>query len=51
MKALSTPAPVLNPPPEKRHTARPEATRGEPTVPSPDAVRAFVQSIDAGGQP
>jgi len=36
MKSLSAPAPVLDPPPEKRRTLE---------------VREFVQSIDAGGQP
>jgi hypothetical protein len=48
MNALSTPAPVLNHPPEKRQPLT-DARGDQP--PSPDAVRAFVQSIDAGGQP
>jgi hypothetical protein len=48
MKALSAPAPVLNPPPETRQPLT-DARGDQP--PSPDAVRAFVQSIDAGGQP
>jgi len=48
MKALSAPAPVLNPPPETRRTLT--DARGAP--PSSTAeVRAFVQSIDAGGRP
>jgi len=45
MKALSAPAPVLNPPPEKRRPL----TDAHP--PSADAVRAFVRSIEPGGQP
>lgn len=48
MKALSSPAPVLNPPPEKRRTL--SDSRGTPP-PSAAEVRVFVQSIRAGGQP
>jgi hypothetical protein len=48
MKALSAPAPVLHPPPEKRRTL--SDARGAPP-PSTADVLAFVQSIDAGGQP
>jgi hypothetical protein len=61
MKALSAPAPALNPPPEKRRilTDAPGSAGGAGgppgwragLSPSPAAVRAFVQSIDAGGQP
>jgi len=47
MKALQAPAPVLSPPPEKRTTL--SDSRGAP--PSAAEVRAFVQSIRAGGQP
>jgi len=47
MKALSVPAPVLNPPPEKRTTL--SDSHGAP--PSPPEVRAFVRSIGAGGRP
>ena len=48
MKALSAPAPVLNPPPEKRRTL---TDAGDASRPSAADVRAFVQSIEAGGQP
>jgi hypothetical protein len=48
MKALSAPAPVLNPPPEKRRTI---SDAGGGRAPSADEVRAFVQSIGAGGPP
>jgi Tol biopolymer transport system component len=48
MKALSAPAPVLNPPPEKR---RPLTDARGDQPPSADAVRAFVRSIEPGGQP
>jgi len=48
MKALSAPAPVLNPPPEKRRTLT-DARGARP--PSADEVRAFADSLDAGGQP
>jgi len=48
IKALSAPAPVLNPPPEKRRTL---TDAGNASRPSAAEVRAFVQSIDAGGQP
>jgi hypothetical protein len=48
MKALSSPAPVLNLPPEKRRTLT--DVGGAPPA-SAAEVRAFVQSIDAGGQP
>ena len=47
MKALSAPAPVLDPPVEKRRTL----TDAHGAQPSGAAVRAFIQSIDAGGQP
>jgi hypothetical protein len=47
MKALSAPAPVLNPPPEKR-PALSDALGAAPSLP---AVHAFVHSIDAGGRP
>jgi hypothetical protein len=48
MKALQAPAPVLDPPPEKRRTLT-DASGARPL--SAADVRAFVQSIDAGGQP
>ena len=48
MKALSAPAPVLDPPPEKRRTLSDASAFG---TPSAGDVRAFVQSIDPGGQP
>jgi hypothetical protein len=61
MKALSAPAPVLNPPPAERRplTDAPGGAGGAGCPPgwraglspSPSAVRAFIQSIDAGGQP
>ena len=47
MKALQAPAPVLNPPPEKRRTL----TDAREAEPSAAQVRAFIHSIDAGGQP
>jgi len=48
MKALSAPAPVLNPPPERRRPLT--DVRGD-QPPSANAVRAFVRSIEPGGQP
>jgi len=61
MKALQAPAPVLNPPPAERRTLT-DAPGGAGGAgcppgwraglsPSPSAVRDFVQSLDAGGQP
>jgi Tol biopolymer transport system component len=44
MKALSAPAPVLNPPPEKRRTVG-DALSAMP--PTPHQVREFVQSLPA----
>jgi len=48
VKALAAPAPVLNPPPEKRRTLTDAHAAQRPSTAE---VRAFVQSIDAGGQP
>jgi hypothetical protein len=48
VKALTAPAPVLNPPPEKRRTLTDAHAAPRPSAAE---VRAFVQSIDAGGQP
>jgi len=48
MKALSAPAPVLNPPPEKRRTLT--DARGAQPFSAAD-VRAFLRSVDAGGRP
>ena len=48
MKALSAPAPVLNPPPETR---RPLTDAHGRPLPSADAVHALVRSIEQGGQP
>jgi Tol biopolymer transport system component len=48
MKALQAPAPVLDPPAEKRRTLS-DAGGARPA--SADEVRAFVRSIEAGGQP
>ena len=48
MKALQAPAPVLNPSPEKRRTLTDVRDAESPAAAE---VRAFVQSIDAGGQP
>jgi Tol biopolymer transport system component len=48
MKALGAPAPVLNPPVEKRRELT--DTGGGPP-PSGSAIHEFVQSLDAGGQP
>jgi hypothetical protein len=61
MKALQAPAPVLNPPPDERRilTDAPGGAGGAGCPPgwraglspSPSEVRAFAQSIDAGGHP
>ncbi len=59
MKALSAPAPVLNPPLEKRCTDAPGGPGGAGcppgwragTSPSPAGVRDFVQSLEAGRRP
>jgi hypothetical protein len=48
MKALQSPAPVLDPPPAER---RPLTDVRETPTPAAADVRAFVQSIEAGGQP
>jgi hypothetical protein len=44
VKALATPAPVLNEPPERRPVVE------EKDAPSGSEVRAFVRSIDSGGR-